>query len=57
VAIRLNRAGSINPSEIRLPPLNIGGLWIYGSLDNLLKRWILVGDMLNEPRVAEFDAY
>ncbi len=39
--IHLNRQCHVNPDEIRIPKLCLGGLWIYGSVSIGQSDWVL----------------
>lgn len=54
VAIHLNRAGRLDFDSIRIPELNIGELWLFGATSPDLDRWLLVGNMLKDHRIYEF---
>lgn len=48
VAIKLNRPGRFEPSELKLPAdLRIGGLWIFGSISADQSEFGLWGDFLS----------
>ena len=54
VAIHLNRAGRLDFDSIRIPDLKIRELWLFGATSPDLDRWLLVGNMLKDYRVYEF---
>jgi hypothetical protein len=55
VAIHLNRVlKGFNPSEIRVPPLNIAALWIFGAVAPDQSRWAIWGNFLDVLEAAEF---
>lgn len=54
VAIHLNRAGRLDFDAIRIPELKIKELWLFGATSPDLDRWLLIGNMLKDHRVYEF---
>jgi hypothetical protein len=46
VAMRVNQRISRNFSDIKIPPLKIRELWIYGCISENSYRWCLWGDLL-----------
>jgi hypothetical protein len=56
VAIHLNRAISLTPSTLAVPPLRIAELWAFGATTPDQNTWALWGDLLRSPSVS-FHAY
>lgn len=55
VAIHLNRGiKGFNPSEVKVPQLNIAALWIYGGISPDKSRWAIWGNFLDELQASEF---
>ncbi len=52
--IHLNRQCHVNPDEIRIPKLCLGGLWIFGSVSIGQSDWVLWGDLLTELDLTRF---
>ena len=46
VAVHLNQQLSFDPVEVVVPPLCIGGLWMFGAVSPDHSRWGLWGDFL-----------
>ena len=55
VAVHLNRAEKVEFGDLRIPNLNIGELWFFGATSLTQENWILVGNMLADPQVYEFE--
>lgn len=55
VVIHHTRAGKLDLSTIKIPTLQIGSLWVIGALNPYQNRWFLAGDLLEAPRIIEFD--
>jgi hypothetical protein len=53
VAIYLNQRTRFEPSNIRIPELNLAGLWIFGGMEDAT--WGLWGDFLDEPMATQFE--
>lgn len=54
IAIHLNRAETIDFSELEIPRLNLKELWLFGASAADLSQWLLVGNMLKDRNVYEF---
>ena len=54
VAIYLNQQVSFDPSDIRIPSMRIGALWVFGGLAPDASEWGLWGDFLDEPKGTRF---
>jgi len=54
VAMWVNGYFHANLNEIVVPPLHLGGLWLYGSLSSFQDNWVLYGDLLKLPTVYEW---
>ena len=54
VAIYLNRAIRFEPTEIRIPPVRVGSLWVFGALSADKSQWGLWGDFLVKPEGSRF---
>jgi len=56
VAYYLNRvAKNFNWKDLILPDLDISELWFFGGLSPKQDRWVLIGDMLNNPQLFKFN--
>lgn len=55
VVIHMNRAGQLQLPTIEVPHLNIASLWLIGASAPDQSRWFLAGDLINNPRIFEFD--
>lgn len=55
VAMHVNRVGRLELPTIKVQNLSIAGLWLIGSSTPDQSRWFLMGDLLNDPRIFEFD--
>jgi len=55
VAIHVARSGRLGLSSIEVPRLNIGSLWLFGASTPDQSRWFIAGDLLDKPRIIEFD--
>lgn len=55
VAMHMNRAGSFNLHEIKIPKLNFPALYFFGAKDSTQEKWHLIGNMLNNPKCHEFE--
>jgi hypothetical protein len=55
VAIHLNQEiREFNPSTLRVPPLNIAALWIFGAVSPDKSRWAIWGNFLDQLQAGEF---
>lgn len=55
VAIHLNQAGRFEPNLLKIPKLNIGSLWVFGSAELNQSRWLLWGNFTeNDPYGTQF---
>ncbi len=55
VAVFLNRRmGRVNLSDIQVPPLSIGGLWLFGAASEDGDEWFLYGDVLKDRQPYRF---
>lgn len=55
VAIHLNRNISFDFKNIVIPELNIRELWFFGAKAPNQSEWWLLGNILNNPKVYEFN--
>ena len=55
VVIHVNRNIHLDFLTIKIPPLNIGELWLMGSLSPNVDRWFIYGDLLTAPAIFNFD--
>ena len=55
VAVHMNRQLQFVLSELRIPKLNLGGLWLFGSVAPDTSRFMLWGDLLNDPASHQYD--
>jgi len=55
VVIYLNRTAHIEFSKLEIPKVNIGGIWLVGSVSPDHSRWVLIGDLKNGPEATYFD--
>lgn len=56
VAIHINRRVTINFQTLKIPPLGIGQLWIFGNASANGEKMFLCGDLLSHPRTDFFPA-
>jgi hypothetical protein len=54
VAIYLNQCGRFDPANVRVNPLSIGSLWIFGAISEDLSEWAIWGDFLQRPFGTRF---
>ena len=54
VAIHLNQAGTIRPSELTIPELHIGELWFFGANKPDQSVWTVIGNLL-EPNARFYE--
>jgi hypothetical protein len=54
VAFWLSGTDSYDFSALRVPPLNIAGLWFFGSISKDQTEWVLIGDMLKELEIKQY---
>lgn len=55
VAVHLNRAGTFEPSALRIPTLHIAALWFFWGAAPDQSKWCIFGDALGTPRASYFD--
>lgn len=55
VVIHDNRAGKLDFANIRVSKLQISQLWILGTLAPDQSKWFILGDLLGNPEIFEFD--
>ncbi len=55
VVIHVNRNGRLDLSSIVVPKLNLGELWLIGASTPDQTKWFMAGDLLNNPKIFEFD--
>ena len=48
VAIHVNRCGTIKLSELSIPTLNIGALWLFGAYGADQSFWTIIGNVLKQ---------
>ena len=53
VVIHLNQRLRFDPSDVCVPKLPIGGLWMFGAISPDQTRWGLWGDFLGTPTGTE----
>ena len=46
VAFHINRVVDMVLSEIVIPPLAIGGIWLFGASDLEQENWIVIGNIM-----------
>ncbi|MCC2971796.1 hypothetical protein LK539_07595 [Massilia sp. IC2-476] len=57
VAIHINRdITDLRPAELRLPR-GVGQLWFYGARDYTQERWMIAGDLLQDPNLVREFSY
>lgn len=54
VAFHINRIINIVLSEICIPPLSIGAIWLFGAKDTSQNNWILIGNIM-KPNVRWYE--
>ena len=47
-AIHVNRAGHIDLGNVEVPPLPVGGVYLFGALDEYQSEWFIYGDLLGQ---------
>ena len=55
VVIHLNRDEKLELSDVEVPKLQIGGLWLLGATTPDQSKWFIAGDFLVSPQIYEFD--
>lgn len=55
VAIYTNTPGRIELSDLILPTVRLGGLYLVGAISTDQERWALVGDLMQSPTGTEFE--
>lgn len=55
VVIHHTREGKLDLSNVKVPNLQIGGLWILGASKPDQNKWFIAGDFLETPQIYEFD--
>jgi hypothetical protein len=55
VAVHLNRHIHFNPDQVSVPPLKLGGLWVFGAISPDQSAWALWGDFLTKPIGTRFE--
>ncbi len=55
IGIHVNKPGRLTFSEVVVPKLALGQVWLFGSATEDQSRWFLYGDLLGKPRLYEFD--
>jgi hypothetical protein len=55
VALLVNREIRLEFNSIQVPKLRLGGIWLYGAVSPDQQKWFIYGDLLNEPRLWEFE--
>lgn len=53
--MHVNRAGRLELPSIKVPKLNIASFWLIGASTPNQNKWFIAGDLLNNPRMIEFD--
>lgn len=48
IAIHLNQSAPFDPKAVVIPELNVGSLWIFGSVSTDGSEWAIWGDFLSE---------
>lgn len=51
----VNKKGRLDLGAIKIPELNIGSLWLIGSVTPDQSKWFVAGDMLNNPTYIEYE--
>jgi hypothetical protein len=54
VAIHANRVETIDFPTLEIPELPVAQLWVFGSTRDDQSEWVIVGDLLGEPRQHVF---
>ncbi len=55
VVIHLNRQIRFDPDQFKVPPLKLGGLWVFGAISPDQNAWALWGDFLVQPSGTRFE--
>jgi hypothetical protein len=57
VAVHINRdITNLRPAELRLPRC-VGQLWLYGACDRTMQKWMIAGDLLQDPNLVRDFSY
>lgn len=51
VALHINRRMRVDFDQIKIPPLSVAGLWLYGATRT---EWFLYGDLMHQPGYYAF---
>jgi hypothetical protein len=54
VAVYLNRRVRLEFEQLRVPALSVAEVWLYGAMAEDQSRWLLYGNVLQDPRAYEF---
>ncbi len=54
VVIHINRDGRLELSDVEVPKLKIGGLWLLGATNPDQSKWFIAGDFMGLPQIIEF---
>jgi hypothetical protein len=54
VAVHVNRVGTLDVPSLEIPPLPVAELWLFGAVREDQSEWVIVGDLLGEPRQHSF---
>jgi hypothetical protein len=54
-AVIINREMRLEFSKIHFPEVQMGGVWIYGTLSPDQSRWFIYGDLQKEPLLWEYE--
>ena len=54
-AVIVNREMRLEFSKIHVPEVQMGGIWIYGTLSPDQNKWFIYGDLQKEPQRWEYE--
>lgn len=54
VAVHVNRVVTLDIPSIEIPPLSVAEVWLFGAVREDQSEWVIVGDLLGEPRQHSF---
>ena len=55
IGVHLSGEGCLDLRSIEIPPLSVGSVWVFAASSPDQKRWILVGDLMTNPAVYQFE--
>jgi hypothetical protein len=55
IAIHINKAGRCDLGALKVPPMRVAALWLFGATSSDQSRWGLWGNFLESPEGMTFD--